>query len=66
MQYESAVGILRYTSLEAAAEMLVAVTGRATPGNIAGRTRFYDKVNDMTAITESAAGRVITVHPGGR
>lgn len=33
MQFRSAVGVLRYISLEAAAEMVVAIKGRATPGS---------------------------------
>lgn len=33
MQFASAQATLRYTSLEASAEMLVAVTGKATPGS---------------------------------
>ena len=39
--------------------------GKPSAGSLPGRTRYYDPVNDVTVITDSASGRVITTHPGG-
>jgi hypothetical protein len=38
--------------------------GRAIPGKIAGTTAHYDPGNNMTVITNSASGKVITVDYG--
>ena len=41
-------------------------TGRASPDPIPGRSRHYDSVNDLTVVTDSQSGRVITVMTGER
>ncbi|MGC8559145.1 MAG: RHS repeat-associated core domain-containing protein [Phycisphaerae bacterium] len=38
--------------------------GIPTPGNTPDTTVHYDPANDLTAVTDSASGRVVTVHPG--
>ncbi len=35
--------------------------GQSVPGKVPGTTAYYDPVNDMTVITDSKSGRVITV-----
>ena len=39
-------------------------TGNASPGNIAGRTIFRDPTNNVSVVTDTATGRVITVRGG--
>lgn len=39
-------------------------TGLPTPGYKTGTIDYYDPVNDLTVITDSDSGRVITVHQG--
>lgn len=38
--------------------------GLPTPGNQPGSTVYYDPVNDLSAVVDTASGRVITVHKG--
>jgi len=38
-----------------------ATRGTPIPGKRQGTTAFYDEANDMTVITDSGSGRVITV-----
>jgi RHS repeat-associated protein len=38
--------------------------GVASPGNIAGRTVYFDSVNNISVVTDTASGRVITVRAG--
>ncbi len=38
--------------------------GRASPDPIPGRTRHYDAGNNITVVTDTSSGRVITVVPG--
>ena len=45
MEFRTATGILRYTSLEASAAMLVAVTGHATPRSKVIIDGFKEKIN---------------------
>lgn len=44
IQYQAAIGTLKYTSLEASAEMLVAITGMATPGSRVEIEGFRGKI----------------------
>ena len=37
-------------------------TGIPSPGNMAGTTKFFDPVNNVTTIIDSASGRVITAY----
>jgi RHS repeat-associated protein len=39
-------------------------TGVSAPGNVAGRTTYYDPTNNLTAVTDAVSGRVITVRQG--
>jgi len=39
-------------------------TAPSKPGNIPGRTIFRDRANNISVITDSATGRVITVRGG--
>jgi RHS repeat-associated protein len=39
-------------------------TGVSAPGNLPGTTTSYDAVNNLTVVTNSYTGRVITVRPG--
>jgi RHS repeat-associated protein len=39
-------------------------TGQPFPGNKPNTTGYYDPVNNLTAITDSASGRVVTVRQG--
>ena len=39
-------------------------TGNASPGNVAGRTIFRDSSNNISVVTDTATGRVITVRGG--
>ena len=39
-------------------------TGRAIPGKVSGTTAHYDPANNMTVITNSASGKVVTVDYG--
>jgi hypothetical protein len=39
-------------------------TGVRSPGNVAGSTAHYDRVNNMTVITDTASGRVVTIRQG--
>jgi RHS repeat-associated protein len=38
--------------------------GNSAPGNVPGRTVYYEPVNNLSAVTDSSSGRVITVRPG--
>jgi hypothetical protein len=38
--------------------------GATSAGNVAGRTVHFDPVNNISVVTDSAFGRVITVRPG--
>lgn len=38
--------------------------GISSLGNTPGMTVYYDSANNLTVITDSASGRVVTVHPG--
>ena len=40
-------------------------TDKSSPGRLPGRTRYYDPVNKVTVITDTASGRVLTTYPGG-
>jgi len=35
--------------------------GQPVPGKVPGTTAYYDPVNDITVITDSKSGRVVTV-----
>jgi len=39
-------------------------TGNASPGNVAGRIIFRDSTNNISVVTDTATGRVITVRGG--
>ncbi len=39
-------------------------TGKSVPGKMPGTTAHYDAVNDLTVITDTQSGRVITVGRG--
>ena len=39
-------------------------SGQSIPGKIPGTTSHYDPVNDVTVITDTASGRVITMTHG--
>jgi RHS repeat-associated protein len=39
-------------------------TGDTAPGKYPGTTTHYDSVNNLTAVTNSQTGNVVTVHPG--
>ncbi|RBM21188.1 hypothetical protein DEH69_06290 [Streptomyces sp. PT12] len=41
-----------------------ATRGTPIPGKREGTTAYYDEVNDLTVITDTASGRVITVDYG--
>jgi hypothetical protein len=36
--------------------------GKVFPGNTPGTSRFFDPVNNVNVITDTATGRVITVY----
>jgi hypothetical protein len=37
--------------------------GAPAPGNVPGRTVYYDSLNKLTIVTDSVTGRVITAIP---
>ncbi|MFM7438755.1 MAG: hypothetical protein ACKO2V_09150 [Snowella sp.] len=39
-------------------------SGQSMPGKIPGTTSHYDPVNDITVITDTDSGRVITISHG--
>lgn len=39
-------------------------TGRSGPGNTKIETAHYDSKNNLTVVTDTASGRVVTVRPG--
>jgi hypothetical protein len=39
-------------------------SGQAIPGKIPGTTAYYDNINNVTVITDTVSGRVITAAPG--
>jgi filamentous hemagglutinin len=39
-------------------------SGQKTTGKIPGTTAYYDSVNDLTVITDTASGRVVTAKYG--
>jgi hypothetical protein len=39
-------------------------SGQAIPGKIPGTTAYYDNINNVTVITDTGSGRVITAAPG--
>ena len=41
-----------------------AARGAAIPGKIPGTTAYYDSVNNITVITDTGTGRVVTVDYG--
>jgi hypothetical protein len=38
--------------------------GTSIPGKMPGTTAHYDSVNNITVITDTGSGRVVTVAPG--
>jgi hypothetical protein len=38
--------------------------GVSTPGKVPGTTAFYDPANDVTVITDTSSGRVVTASRG--
>jgi hypothetical protein len=38
--------------------------GVAAPGNTPTTTTYYEPMNNLTVVTDTASGRVITVHQG--
>jgi RHS repeat-associated protein len=38
--------------------------GIPSPGNVPGRTVYYEPINNLSAVTDSSSGRVITVRQG--
>ncbi len=47
-----------------AAGKLTSLIGVSGPGNVAGRTTFYDPINHLTVVTSAKGRVVITVLPG--
>ncbi|WP_353928955.1 hypothetical protein WJM97_11505 [Okeanomitos corallinicola TIOX110] len=39
-------------------------SGQQIPGKIPGTTAYYDSINNVTVITDTASGRVVTDAPG--
>jgi hypothetical protein len=52
-------------SIEGSNEVLVpSVVECRGPGRVAGTTAHYSPTNNVTVITDTARGRVITTYPG--